>query len=447
MTKNKAVAWWSIAKAIFSRDWQEAAELIESHRWYHSPFGAWISSIVGFQLTREAIWQVHHSSFLVAWSQLQKAQLITRRYGDDWVRPHKNEVVEAAVARADAALTSGEIETSLSIVRDLTSQKILDQRLDKIAFSAYLIRQSERLVRHGKFNDAMAKLALASRQHPDLKYLNERIQQLAQQKLEFNDLINELRDAKEEADTCRVQEFARRIQQLSPEAAEISSPAELANSPGEALQSLQTPAAIGTLPSNFMLWIDRVGGFLVCCSRSLWLGRYVDRSNVDIPLQADLLRRHANLLKTDDGYSMMGSKNTKVAERSCETPQPLVDGDSIQLNPQIELKFRRPDWRSKSARIDFVTGHRTVPWCDAVLLFNDCLTIGPHLHNHVYVRELNSEITLQIRDGRLEVEGGGEWLTVDDRTSCETLQVHANSRLLTENVAMQFESLNSHSSG
>ncbi|MEQ1904582.1 MAG: hypothetical protein ABL888_10380 [Pirellulaceae bacterium] len=447
MAKRLAFAWWSIAKAIFARDWHEAADLIESHHWYRSPMGAWISSLVGFQLTREAVWHVNHSNFLVAWSQLQQAQLITRRYGDDWVRPHKNEVLEAAVARADAALTAGEIETSLSIVRDLTSQKILDQRVDKIARSAYLIRQSERLARYGKFNDAMAKLALASRQHPALDYLNDRIQQLAQQKLEFNALINELRDAQELADPSRIHQLELRIAELSPEADEILRVGEIEKPEVSTLQAKQPTTTPESLPSNFMLWIDGVGGFLICCGKSLWLGRYVDRSNIDIPLQSDLLRRHANLFATSDGYSLVGTANTTVAGRSCETPQPLVDGDSIHLNRHVELKFRRPDWRSTSARIDFVTGHRTVPWCDAVLLLNDRLTIGPSTQNHVCVREMTSEITLRIRGGRLEVEGGGEWLTVDNQMGCETLLLHPNSRLLTEKVAMQFETLNSYSSG
>src|SRR5205085_1968322 len=45
-------------------------------------------------------------------------------------------------------------------------------------------------------------------------------------------------------------------------------------------------------PSQYLLWIDGVGGYLVCLSHRVTLGQANPESVVDIPLLADVSRHH-----------------------------------------------------------------------------------------------------------------------------------------------------------
>ena len=49
---------------------------------------------------------------------------------------------------------------------------------------------------------------------------------------------------------------------------------------------------------RFLLWIDGVGGYLVCLGDEVILGQASSEYQVDIPIQADLSRRHAKISPT-----------------------------------------------------------------------------------------------------------------------------------------------------
>src|SRR5947199_188754 len=59
--------------------------------------------------------------------------------------------------------------------------------------------------------------------------------------------------------------------------------------PGEATEA--GPAE--PLPPRFFLWIDGVGGYLVCLGARLTFGQALPEARVDVPLVADVSRLHA----------------------------------------------------------------------------------------------------------------------------------------------------------
>ena len=54
--------------------------------------------------------------------------------------------------------------------------------------------------------------------------------------------------------------------------------------------------------SRLALWIDSVGGYLVCLSNELTLGQPVPGDSVDIPILGDVSRRHAMIERDAEGY-------------------------------------------------------------------------------------------------------------------------------------------------
>jgi hypothetical protein len=90
----------------------------------------------------------------------------------------------------------------------------------------------------------------------------------------------------------------------------------------------------------------------------------------------------------------------------------LRDQDLISAGP-VNLRFRCPHPLSSTARVEFMSTHRTAPSCDAVLLMSDVCVLGPKPESHVvcpsWQREVilvrrSTGITCQIR-GSFEIDG------------------------------------------
>ena len=65
----------------------------------------------------------------------------------------------------------------------------------------------------------------------------------------------------------------------------------------------------------------------------------------------------------------------------------------------MRLLFRRPHALSGTARLDFLSRHRTQPSADAVLWMADSCILGPKPHSHVVCRNWTREVILY-RDGQ-----------------------------------------------
>ena len=67
-----------------------------------------------------------------------------------------------------------------------------------------------------------------------------------------------------------------------------------------------------------MLWVDAVGGYLVCLGDEIWIGQAAPGNAIAITIQAELSRRHAKLTRAGEGYVL-------------EAAHPvLIDGRPVQ---------------------------------------------------------------------------------------------------------------------
>jgi hypothetical protein len=73
----------------------------------------------------------------------------------------------------------------------------------------------------------------------------------------------------------------------------------------------------------------------------------------------------------------------------------------IELGPALRLRFRRPHPLSATARLDFLSHHRTTPSAAAVLLMADTCVLGPGEANHVVCRDWPHDVVLHRRHGGL----------------------------------------------
>jgi hypothetical protein len=159
------------------------------------------------------------------------------------------------------------------------------------------------------------------------------------------------------------------------------------------------PASAPKTSPRFFLWIDGVGGFLVCLGPQAAIGQATPDSTVEIPLFADVSRVHARLTRENEGYLLEAVRPVLLNGQPCERGL-LHSGDRITLGGTCQMQFRQPTPVSASARLDMVSGHRLALSVDAVLLMAETLVLGPGEQSHVVMPDLDKPIVLfRQRDG------------------------------------------------
>ena len=134
-------------------------------------------------------------------------------------------------------------------------------------------------------------------------------------------------------------------------------------------------------PDRFLLWIDGVGGYLVCLGSRITFGQAMPGSPVDVPLVADVSRMHATLTRDGEGYVLEAVRALQVNGKPV-TRAMLRPGDRVTLGPSCQFQFRQPVPGSATARLDLVSGHRLPLGVDGVLLMAETLVMGggPQVH-------------------------------------------------------------------
>lgn len=143
-----------------------------------------------------------------------------------------------------------------------------------------------------------------------------------------------------------------------------------------------------------LLWVDSVGGYLVCLGNEIVIGQPSQDSNPDVPILADLSRRHAVIRREGEGYTIEAIRSTKVEGRAVNGTAPLYDGSAIELGDGVRLRFVKPHPLSNTAKLEFTSRHRTQPSTDGVLLMAESCILGPAKTSHVVANRWEQEVVL-----------------------------------------------------
>jgi hypothetical protein len=118
----------------------------------------------------------------------------------------------------------------------------------------------------------------------------------------------------------------------------------------------------------------------------------------------------------------------------------LTDGVRIQLGDTVQMLFRRPHALSATARLDFVSSHRTQPPADAVLLMADSCVLGPNGFCHVVCPDWPQEVVLFRRDCELCCRTPGTF-QIDSIRCQDRGPVKHGSRIAGEGFSLSLETL------
>ncbi len=192
--------------------------------------------------------------------------------------------------------------------------------------------------------------------------------------------------------------------------------------------------------NRFMLWIDAVGGFWVCLGNEVTLGQPDRQASADVPILGDLSSRHARIRRVGGEYLIEAFRDVRVNGQPVRQATSLAPRSVVQLGDGVRLVFRRPHPLSATARLDFLSRHRTEPTVDAVLLMADSCVLGPRPQSHVVCRDWPAEVILYRHDRELFCHTAGA-MEIDGESCRGRGRVHRNSRVVGEHFSLSLEAI------
>jgi hypothetical protein len=341
-------------------------------------------------------------------------------------------------------LEAGDPIRAAAAVEALRGRSVRGSDLQLLETAAQDWLQARDLAERGEFNMALLTVERLRRQLPELTALQRGEQELTRRREVCKSALIALHEAMDGGHWRKVVEVADQVLAVAPQHAQ----ARKARS--QAWRAIEPPTVASVRPAaprpvekpaepleRFMLWIDGVGGYLVCLGNRLSLGQATSETSADVGFYADISRVHASILRDGSTYMVEGGRPVQVNSQSVEKAV-LQPGDRVTLGTACQLQFSQPVPVSASARLDLASGHRLALAVDAVLLMADTLVLGPGTQVHVSLPELSKNAVLYRTKEGLGVRYPGTF-SVDGQKCTDRAVLGPNSRVVLEEYTFAVE--------
>lgn len=422
------------------------------------------------------------SNLALAWKDLSLTSKVALAQDADAVSREFNQLVELTLKSAESLLSQSKLTDALQMIDQLGKRDVMDGRADRLRSVIACLQQAERLAALGEFTQSLRQLEKAKDIQPGLPFIEPRISTCSLRQMQLRELTAQLHSTALKCQWGDVNKCCQKILAIAPKhevalnaqqhcltqikrktnsgirATQVrqsfplagpvgNSFCQFANSPAEA--SSGNSESVGPSPdvppvyrtSSFLVWIDGVGGYLVCADGVNTIGRAVENSKISIPIVSDLRQRHARI-ETSHGQHLLQGLGGSVSVAGVEVTEPveLKSDQIIELEGGVKLKYRQSHPLSKSARLDFVSRHRTHPWSDAVLLAGQSIVFGPNRNNQVFCPFWKSDLILFQQKQKWYCRGKTKF-EIDGVVVEKEGEVKFNSRIEGQDFSMTLEPL------
>ena len=431
--------------------------------------GQQLAGKVVAQLLDRATGGLKQGEFRGAWQDCDLAKTIGEQCHNDYsqhVESLRNELVERCLNEVENLLAKSEIKTALSLIEFLESLPTRHNRLSCLQQVARCLLLAQELARQGDFSQADEQFKTALRLLPNLATLNDRRKQCQDHLIHSRKLKDKLRMALLGEDWDKTLEVADQLLEIAPESKlgldakrrawekvdrDRCTATDIAEKPGArfeepnslsvttCMRSSETMAE-SQRSSRFLLWVDAVGGFLVCLSNEVIVGQALPDAEADIPILGDLSKQHAKIRREGEDYLIEPLSEVRVRGRTITGTRLLTDGDEVELGNAVVFRYRKPHALSASARLELASRHRTEPWADGVLLMAESCVLGPNHSNHVVCRDWMDDVVLFRQDDGLYCRGMAS-LEIDGEHYDGAGRVSYNSRIAGNDFSMSLEQI------
>ena len=360
-------------------------------------------------------------------------------------------LVRLGMAEVRAMLQAGEPARAAEISGRLRERSVRQPELLLLEEAAKGWLQARDQAARGEFARAIDLAGRVRRLLPGNAEPLERFRaELEANRDRFAELVRQLHEATEAARWGDVLERADQVLALAPQHPEARKARGLAWKSVEPATVVARPPVVVPQPTEsgvriepaqrFLLWIDGVGGYLVCLANRVTLGQATPDGYVDVPLYADVSRLHAALVREDGSYVLEATRPVQVNGQAVEKAL-LRANDRITLGTTCQLQFRQPAPVSASARLDLTSGQRLPLAVDGVILMADTLLLGPGPQVHVTVPDLKQPVVLYRHKDGLGVRCPGPFV-IDGQRCQERGLLRPTSSVSGEDFSFAVEPLN-----
>ena len=192
-------------------------------------------------------------------------------------------------------------------------------------------------------------------------------------------------------------------------------------------------------PQNGLLWVDAVGGFLVCLDEQVVFGQPSSGQAIAVPILADLSRRHAVIRRDAGAYVLEPVQRVRIDGRDVIRPsrarRRTIDSTGRRRSASASRSHTR---LSATARLDFESHHKTQPSADAVLLMAESCVLGPSQHCHVRCRDWQQDVVLYRQGDQVACRSAAA-LAVDGEPRSGAIEMQPGARVEGENFSFTWE--------
>jgi len=469
------------SRAIVEGDLDLAAEYLKTDRYQQSFNGQRLTK----QLTEALVQRAEHATaqgdLTRAWNDLSTASELVDPKGDDQLSRHKNQLVELTIESADSLLFNGKVTHAVQLVQQLGKRQIMDWRADRIRNVSKFLQKAEELASFGKFTESIEQLEQAKNIQPDLPYLEPKLSAAKQRAIQLKELNAELQSSALKCQWSDVSKCCQKILLIAPKhqialdaqkhcmtrmKRKTSAGIRVTNVPDKSRvtdsnsffeikthagassigmsgvsgnRSDGAGAEVGEISTeSFLMWVDGVGGFLVCAGQVNTIGQAIPQANISIPVQGDLRRRHVRIETVAGQHLIHPLGPVAIDGVEITNPVEIKHEQVISLDQGVKLKYSQPHPLSKSARLDFVSRHRTSPWSDAVLVASQSIILGPNRDNHVFCPTWQSDLILFERNRQWYCRGK-EAFEIDGTKFEKEGAISFDSQIVGEDYSLKLE--------
>ena len=463
---------WDARRAFKEGRWDEATALVRRESVRDFLPAKRLSEEIATELAKRAEHRIVSGDSSAGWKDLKLAAQLGG--SEELLGKVRNSYAERCFQRIRHYLACGETAMASEQIEKMQRLHLGGQDRKAWKLIVGLIARAKFLAEHGKAKAAAENLQRAKLLLPDpsdslATELSDRQDQLQTDAAEVSQLNARLYELISQEQWQEVLAVAEQLLELAPEHESAKRGRRLAwkslgldatrvhyrkpraaGLPRKPAVSVSTRHGAGSeedtmtkdrTPGRRMVsWIDGVGGFLICMDKEVVIGQPAPGANADIPILADLSRRHASIRREGESYVLTPIHTVSVDGREISGPVVLSANCEIQLGNSVRLQFRKPHALSGTAVLTVVSNHKTDPAVDAIVLMADSCILGSESHSHIRCRDWEENLVLFHRNGDLHYRSHSS-VEIDGELAGRDAPLPTNCRLEAENIALSLEDL------
>jgi tetratricopeptide (TPR) repeat protein len=351
--------------------------------------------------------------YAAAWGDLLKAE--QTGVVDDAVQGLRRSLNDHGMADLQRLLDAGEATRAVEAAGQLRERGVHLAGLDPLEEAAKEWGRARELADRGEFAQAKQALDRVRRLLPPNNVLDGYCRLVKEREQALPGVLVQLHGAARERRWQDVLGVAEQVLALAPNHGEARKLRGQAWKSVEPVTEVSPPARLEGVPApgkpadQYLLWIDGVGGFLVCLGNKVTFGQATPEARVDIPIFADVSRHHATLTRDTEGYLLQGVRAVQVNWKEVASAL-LHSGDRVTLGTACQFQFRQPVPLSASAVLELVSGHRLRLAVNAIVLMADTIVLGQGPQVHVLMPDLRQPVILYRHKDGLGIRCTGDAL-------------------------------------